>query len=64
MTKSLSHTASTCATLAHFYSGENKDLLQRAGFHMRCGDQWLFLTVEDAISHAKNGVRLVCYNLN
>ena len=44
----------------HLYSGENRDMLQRAGFQMRCGESWLFRTVEDAINHAKSGIRLVC----
>ena len=35
-------------------------MLQRAGFQMRCGESWLFRTVEDAINHAKSGIRLVC----
>ena len=37
----------------------NRDMLERVGFFEKCGKEWLFPSIQDAINHAQEGSKLV-----
>ena len=38
---------------------ENRDILDRAGFFEKCGKEWVFPSIQDAVHHAQHGCMLV-----
>lgn len=38
---------------------ENKKMLEKFGFYNKCGSQWLFPSIQEALNHALLGVKLV-----
>ena len=46
-------------THTHALTEENRDILERAGFYSKCGKEWLFPSIQDAVYHAKHDSRLV-----
>ena len=41
------------------YAEHNRDILERVGFFDKCGKEWLFPSIQDAINHAQQGSKLV-----
>ena len=39
----------------------NRDMLERVGFFDKCGKEWLFPSLQDAVNHALIGEKLVNY---
>ncbi len=57
--------AYVCKCKLHYLSSivcsseENRDILTRSGFMDKCGKEWLFPSIHDAVHHAKFDRRLV-----